>query len=216
MEKEKPTFNPIAMNCNQKQFDDIRRLLESSECEIEDITNFKEHRYLVNNFTNTKKLISNVFKYMSEDFNRKVYHKWDKKIFLNACGIEWEEPLKNDIVEEVINNFEKGLEHPKVLSEDGNELLFDEKGNMIKKFESEEHDPLDNLPIISDGVLMEVSDDSVNWVIKDVCAKYKNSFVAWTDHEHTISIQLWKQARPITPKTKITRKEFEQKFEIID
>jgi hypothetical protein len=153
---------------------------------------------------------------MSEDFNRKVSHKWDKKIFLNACGIEWEEPLKNDIVEEVINNFEKGLEHPKVLSEDGNELLFDEKGNMIKKFESEEHNPLDDLPIISDGVLMEVSDDSVNWVIKDVCAKYKNSFVAWTDHEHTISIQLWKQARPITPKTKITRKEFEQKFEIID
>ena len=76
--------------------------------------------------------------------------------------------------------------------------------------------PLDDLPIIGEGVLMEVSDDSVNWVVKDVFAKYKNSFVAWTDHEHTISIQLWKQARPINPKTKITRKEFEQKFEIID
>jgi predicted RNase H-like HicB family nuclease len=231
---------------------------------------------------------------MSEDFNRKVYHKWDKKIFLNACGIEWEEPTKEincnyirvricednsllgyyDDDKEVCsmgNTFDELLvnlqhakkameeareklakEHPKVLSEDGNELFFDEQGNMIKKVESEEpdeetkqklerfekvlengiantklnetcidygkieHNPLDDLPIISDGVLMEVSDDSVNWVIKDVCAKYKNSFVAWTDHEHTISIQLWKQARPITPKTKITRKEFEQKFEIID
>jgi len=82
--------------------------------------------------------------------------------------------------------------------------------------QSKPTNPLDDLPIIGEGVLMEVSDDSVNWVVKDVFAKYKNSFVAWTDHEHTISIQLWKQARPINPKTKITRKEFEQKFEIID
>ena len=79
-----------------------------------------------------------------------------------------------------------------------------------------EHDPLDDLPIIGDGVLMEVSNQNITWIYKNVFAKYNNSFVAWTDHESTISIQLWQHARPITPKTKITRKEFEQKFEIID
>jgi hypothetical protein len=79
-----------------------------------------------------------------------------------------------------------------------------------------EHDPLDDLPIIGDGVLMEVSNQNITWIYKNVFAKYNNSFVAWTDHESTISIQLWEHARPITPKTKITRKEFESKFEIID
>jgi hypothetical protein len=146
----------------------------------------------------------------------------------------------------------KSKEHPKVLSEDGNELFFDEQGNMIKKVESEEldketkqklerfekvlekgiansklnescidygkteYDPLDDLPIIGEGVLMEVSNQGITWVGKNVFAKYNNSFVAWADHESTISIQLWEQARPITPKTKITRKDFESKFEIID
>jgi hypothetical protein len=79
-----------------------------------------------------------------------------------------------------------------------------------------EENPLDDLPIIGDGVLMEVSNQGITWICKNVFAKYNNSFVAWTDHESTISIQLWEHARPITPKTKITRKEFESKFEIID
>jgi hypothetical protein len=76
--------------------------------------------------------------------------------------------------------------------------------------------PLEDLPIIGDGVLMEVSNQGITWICKNVFAKYNNSFVAWTDHENTISIQLWEYARPITPKTKINRKEFESKFEIID
>jgi hypothetical protein len=79
-----------------------------------------------------------------------------------------------------------------------------------------EETPLDDLPIIGDGVFMEVSDDGDKWVIKNIFAKYMNRFVAWADTDFTLTIQLCKYARPITPKTKITRKEFEQKFEIID
>jgi hypothetical protein len=206
MDEEKSTFNPIAMNCNQEQFDDVRRLLESNQCEIEDITNFKEHSYLVNNFTNQNKVIGNVFKCMSEDFNRKVFHKWDKKIFLNACGIEWEEEIDEE-TKQKLERFEKVLENG-IANSKLNETCID--------YGKIEHNPLDDLPIIGDGALMEVSNQGITWICKNVFAKYNNSFVAWTDHESTISIQLWEHARPITPKTKITRKEFEQKFEIID
>jgi hypothetical protein len=76
-----------------------------------------------------------------------------------------------------------------------------------------EHDPLDDLPIIGDGVLMEVSFMGNRWVERYVFGKSDLGFLAW--HENKSDISLWKYARPIT-KTKITRKEFEQKFVIID
>ena len=106
-------------------------------------------------------------------------------------------------VERAMKALEKGIANSKL-----NESCID--------YGKTEHDPLDDLPIIGEGVLMEVSNQGITWVGKNVFAKYNNSFVAWADHESTISIQLWEQARPITPKTKITRKEFESKFEIID
>jgi hypothetical protein len=78
-----------------------------------------------------------------------------------------------------------------------------------------EETPLDDLPMIGDGVLMEVSGNDENWFQYNVIGKNKHGFfIAW-DSEN-FSTNLWKHARPITPKTKITRKEFESKFEIID
>jgi hypothetical protein len=77
-----------------------------------------------------------------------------------------------------------------------------------------EENPLNDLPIIGDGVLMEVSFTGNRWVERNVFGKSDLGFLAW--HEDKSNICLWKYARPITPKTKITRKEFEQKFEIID
>jgi hypothetical protein len=77
-----------------------------------------------------------------------------------------------------------------------------------------EENPLDDLPIIGDGVLMEVSGNEKNWFQYNVIGKNKHGFfIAW-DSEN-FSTNSWKHARPIT-KTKITRQEFEQKFEIID
>jgi hypothetical protein len=78
-----------------------------------------------------------------------------------------------------------------------------------------EHDPLDDLPIIGEGVLMEVSnyEQEENWNERYVFGKSESGFLAW--YEDKSNITLWKHARPIT-KTKISRKEFESKFEIID
>lgn len=122
-------------------------------------------------------------------------------------------------------------EHPKVLSENGNELtLFDimlihanendvndKQMNLIK-----EPNPLDNLPTIGEGVLMEVSNDGIDWRVKRfVFAKSGDCFYA---HAHAESVEeinynnepsLYKHCRPI-PKTKITRADFERQFEIID
>ena len=60
---------------------------------------------------------------------------------------------------------------------------------------------------------MEVSDDREDW--------FKFSVIGRTENGHFLTVQngvhlcTFIHARPI-PKTKITRKEFEQKFEIID
>ena len=78
-----------------------------------------------------------------------------------------------------------------------------------------EHDPLDDLPIIGEkGVLMEVSDDEEKWHKRIVIGRVRNEGILV--NEDYMVIGLWQHARPVTPKTKITRKEFESKFEIID
>jgi len=75
--------------------------------------------------------------------------------------------------------------------------------------------PLDNLPIIGEGVLMEVSDNGqVKWHEAEVYCKIKESYIAKLKSENFISE--WGLVRPITPKRKITRAEFESKYEIID
>jgi predicted RNase H-like HicB family nuclease len=96
----------------------------------------------------------------------------------------------------------------------------DLKSESLKK-EQEPINPLDDLPIIGEGVLMEVSDDMEIWYKRFVFAKYDKYFLAHLDAKKQEEIdfaerpQFWKHARPI-PKTKITRKEFESKFKIID
>ena len=175
--EQKLTFTPIAMKCNQEQFEDVKPLLERGGCVITSVDNFNYYDYLTNNYTGNKNDISNLNKKYIDIVKRDIYHEWDKKIFLNACGIEW--------VEEPTN-------------------------------------PLDELPIIGDGVLMQVSEDEQVWYKRIVFAKYDKYFLAHDGVEdikkvtYNICPYLWKYARPITSKTKITRKEFEQKFEIID
>jgi predicted RNase H-like HicB family nuclease len=116
------------------------------------------------------------------------------------------------------------LEEAKIKANKGVDISIDCKSSNDLKLESLnescidygkiEHDPLDDLPIIGDGVLMEVSSITDVWHKIYVIGKNKKgAFLAWNsdgDHIHT-----WPFARPI-PKTKISRKEFESKFEIID
>jgi hypothetical protein len=76
----------------------------------------------------------------------KKYIGWIGKvnsIYGNSIGVEFGDGItihypKDQAIEHLCNDDMKELEHPKVLSGDGNELFFDEQGNMIKKVEGEE------------------------------------------------------------------------------
>jgi len=126
--------------------------------------------------------------------------------------------------EEVIEMFEKELEEAKIKANKGVDISIDCKSSNDLKLESLnrtcidygkiEHDPLDDLPIIGDGVLMEVSDDEKEWHERNVVGKLKNNSFLAISYSGP-AVYCWNFARPIT-KTKITRKEFESKFEIID
>jgi hypothetical protein len=196
------------MKCSQKQFDDIRPLLESGGCKINDISNFIQYYYLTNNFNGVQNDISNVDDGMIEDFNRKVYPEWNKKTFLNACGIEWEAPIKE---------IEQGYICPQTKQQCDDECCVSTENCHLKTSvaleKPEKNNPLDDLPIIGDGVLMEVSDDEKEW--------FKFSVIGRNENGHFLTVQngvhlcSFRHARLIA-KTKITRKEFEQKFEIID
>jgi hypothetical protein len=208
-EEPKPTFTPIAMKCNEDQFDDIRPLLESGGCKINDISNFIQYYYLTNNFNGVQNDISNVDDSMIEDFNRKVYHEWDEKIFLNACGIESKEEPEKKI--------EQGYICPQTKQQCDDECCVSAENCHLKTSmeleKPEKNNPLDDLPIIGEGFLMEVSNDKRFWSKAKVICKYKEYYIAIVDNSVTVSV--WKYIQSI-PKTKITRAEFEQKFEIID
>lgn len=82
------TFTPIAMKCTQEQFEAIRPKLKGLI--VRSISSFSASDYLVNNFAEERKIISNVMNHAKTDYNREVYEIWNEEIFLKACGIEVE------------------------------------------------------------------------------------------------------------------------------
>ena len=83
-------FTPIAMKCNQEQFEAIKPKL-NNQC-IKSVSNFKDCQYLTNNWMGVKMDITNI----TADFvlNRGkcyqevIYETWNEQTFLNACVIE--------------------------------------------------------------------------------------------------------------------------------
>ncbi len=89
-----------------------------------------------------------------------------------------------------------------------NDIVVKNEPELIKS------NPLDNLPIIGEGVDAMVSNNGMVENRAKVYCKIKDVYVAVLEGKYNIST--WFLAEPITPKTKITRAEFESKFEIID
>jgi len=80
-------FTPIAMKCNQEQFEAIKPKLGGLK--IKSIASFKACEYLLNNYMGEKLLISNNNASGKLDFPERIVHEtWNEKIFLEACGIE--------------------------------------------------------------------------------------------------------------------------------
>lgn len=82
------TFTPIAMKCTKEQFNAIKPKLRGLK--IEDISSFYDYNYLVNNYGEVSKRISNVAYRSMFNFNREIHEEWNEEIFLKACGIEVE------------------------------------------------------------------------------------------------------------------------------
>jgi len=146
----------------------------------------------------------------------KIKSKEDLEVFEKSLDQSAEEFIndanKHIIVENPINTFCESKNSNCRLNYCDENGCQERQRNLVEPIE---HDPLDDLPIIGDGVLMEVSIDRIEWFERYVFGKSKlGYFLAWEENSDRKCFG-WIEARPI-PKTKITRKEFEQKFEIID
>lgn len=86
------TFIPIAMKCNQEQFNAVKPKLAKAGKIGHLIYAFDKYDYLTNNYGDEV----NYFDFIDENIDswdcrlNKTYHKWNEKISLEACGIEVE------------------------------------------------------------------------------------------------------------------------------
>lgn len=77
----------IAMKCTQEQYETIKPKLNELNKEI---GGFERLPYLTNFIFGRENNIGNVFESCKGDYNREVFETWNKKVFLQACGIETE------------------------------------------------------------------------------------------------------------------------------
>lgn len=98
---------PIAMRCNETQFEKIKPELIKNQLEFNSITDFEDYPYLVNCDGDS---ISNVhlgFDHVIKELNTEVHEEWNEKIFLKACGIEVEKTFS--ITESQIKKLKKDI-----------------------------------------------------------------------------------------------------------
>lgn len=81
-------FKPIAMRCNQQQYDEIKQILLDNGCKCSLDDTFDERPYLTNNFSTIENNINNTINSLKDDYNRTVFETWNKDVFLEYCGIE--------------------------------------------------------------------------------------------------------------------------------
>ena len=167
------------------------------EPKSDDTTIEEKHKYLVEKGYGLKDYLS--------DLDNLIETGWFKVGNIKECVSYHKDYDMHDFIQ-------KGREYLRQMLV-GNEHELPNKSSNID-YGKIEHDPLDSLPLIGDGVLMEVSNDGHGWSKRYVFGKRGNIFFTW-DTENYDEMYSWAFARP-TKKTKITRKEFESKFEIID
>jgi hypothetical protein len=89
-------MKPIAMRCNEEQFNDIKQILIDNLFTVSSITPFEVDCMLVNNRFGTLGLVTNYeIGHVNCDHNREYFDKWDKDTFLKYCGIEVKTKTEN-------------------------------------------------------------------------------------------------------------------------
>jgi hypothetical protein len=142
------------------------------------------------------------------------YMRWSNN-YAKWCGYEKGE-IEN-IPTQSVKVFLKEIEakEPQTMTITTSKEVEVNPDDIVVKNESEtkESNPLDNIPIIGEGVDAIVSNYGDEEKKAKVYCKIKDVYIAILEGSPQIST--WLSAKPI-PKTKITRAEFESKFEIID
>jgi len=86
--KKTDNFQPVAMKCTEKQFNEMKPILEGFGIKISHtIGNFKRFTYLTNFNMGIKNRVNNVENPLHEDFKRDKI-PYNQESFLKACGIE--------------------------------------------------------------------------------------------------------------------------------
>ena len=87
-------FKPIAMRCNQEQFETVKDEIVKRGGKIVSVYNssWDSRPYLTNNFNGVSFEFGNTFDEYKSGYNRTVYETFDKDIFLEACG--WGRKIK--------------------------------------------------------------------------------------------------------------------------
>ncbi len=84
----KPTFRPIAIRCNKKQFISIRDILLKEGIRISHLIDWDTNDYLINNYNGESRVVTNVDESCAKYYNRTIFEEWNKDIFLEYCGIQ--------------------------------------------------------------------------------------------------------------------------------
>jgi hypothetical protein len=104
-------IRPIAMKCNQEQFEAVKWKLNNIQITDNDI-NFMSYPYLVNTFKGDGKTGIGTYDKSMVRVNQEIHETWNEEIFLNACGIETEPTYT--ITKEQILELENGFTLPKL------------------------------------------------------------------------------------------------------
>jgi len=91
----KTKIRPLAMKCNQEQFDSIK---DRINLPIKTINRFEDCHYLVNNF-NFDGQISNINKYEWIEKDYEIHETFNADIFLEACGVDVEKIWRSEEME---------------------------------------------------------------------------------------------------------------------
>jgi hypothetical protein len=111
----KSKMKPIAMRCNEAQFNDIKSILIDNLFTVSSITPFEVDCLLVNNRFGTLGLVTNyeIGQGSDDEYGREYFDKWDKDTFLKYCGIETKPKFKTIAMkfnEEQLNSIRNILE----------------------------------------------------------------------------------------------------------
>ena len=92
-------FKAVSMPCTEAQWEEIKPVLERFGIQNEDITDFETDRFLVNNYMSVNNLVTNIPPSEIVKHGRMFFPTYNKKAFLKACGVDYQNALEPKIAE---------------------------------------------------------------------------------------------------------------------